>query len=442
MRTFTLGMQHVLAMFAGAILVPILLSQALNLTSEQTAYLIAIDLFTCGVATILQSWKTKYTGIGLPAVLGASVVAAGPMIAIGGEYGMTAIYGSILVSGLIVVLFAKYLSHVIHFFPPVVTGTVITLIGLTLLPVGINNMAGGTGSENFGSLNNVLLGLGVLALILVLQSFFKGPLRSLSILIGLVAGTIFVAVRGNINFSEVAGASWVSMPQPFYFGMPMFELGAIIPMLIVTLIILFESTGVFLALGKVCDEKVEAADLERGYRAEGFAFLVGGLFNGFAYNTFAQNVGLVQLSRVKTVAVTFTAGFILIALGLTPKIAALIKLIPPPALGAAMVVLFGMVAVSGIRMLTQVDLENNQNVLVISVALGLGLGTTIVPELFAQMPEQISFLFHDGIITGSLAAIGLHLLNVTKEVFACRFREQTTFKRSLKMTLKENNEHA
>lgn len=408
-KVISLGFQHVMAMYAGAILVPLLVGRALNLSSEQLAYLVAIDLLTCGIATLLQAWKNKYFGIGLPVVLGASFVALSPMIAIGSEYGLQAVYGSIIAAGLFILLFARYLGKLVKFFPPVVTGTVVTIIGLSLIPSGIRNMAGGAGSPDFGSLENLVLSMGVIGIILLANRFLKGYLRSLSVLLGIAAGTMAAVLMGRVHFQEVTEASWFHLPQPFYFGMPVFEIGPILTMLIVGLVIIVESTGVFFALGKICDRPVTQEDLARGYRAEGLAIMIGGIFNAFPYNTFAQNVGLVQLSRNKSANVVVAAGFILVLLGLIPKVAALATIIPAPVLGGATVVLFGMVVSSGIKMLSSVDFSDQQNGLIVACSISLGLGATVVPELFSQLPDALRILVSDGVITGSLCAI---LLNV------------------------------
>ncbi|MFB5662827.1 nucleobase:cation symporter-2 family protein [Alteribacillus sp. HJP-4] len=408
-KLFSLGLQHVLAMYAGAILVPLLVGRALNLTPTQLSYLVAIDLLTCGVATIIQAWKTKYLGIGLPVMLGSSFVAVTPMIGIGSQYGIQAIYGAIISAGVFIIVFATAFGKIVKLFPPVVTGTVVAIIGLSLIPTGVTNMAGGSGSSNFGSMENLLLSFGVLFLILLLNRFFRGFTRALSVLIGIIGGTAAAFVMGRVDLSEAGEASWILTPQIFYFGVPTFELAPIITMIIVGMVIVVESTGVFFALGKVCNQKIHEKDLSRGYRAEGLAILLGGFFNAFPYNTFAQNVGLVELSGVKTRNVIITAGGILIFLGFIPKIAALATAIPTPVLGGATVVMFDMVVASGIRMLGAVDLNNHYNLLTVACSISLSVGATFVPELFSSLPEGIRIIVSDGVITGSLAAISLNL---------------------------------
>jgi xanthine permease len=291
-----------------------------------------------------------------------------------------------------------------------VTGTVVIIIGLSLVPTGIKNMAGGSGSKDFGSAENLMLSLGVLAVILLINRCFTGFIRSISVLIGIIAGTIASTFFGKMDFSTVAEASWFHIPAPLYFGTPSFEIAPILTIMLVGTVILVESTGAFLALGKITGRELSEKDIVKGYRAEGLAFTLGGIFNAFPYSTFAQNVGLVQLSGVKKRTITIVAGFILIGLGLVPKIAALATLIPTAVLGGATVVMFGMVVSSGIKMLNDVDFSDNANLLVIACSVSLGLGATVVPELFSSLPETIRIIVGDGIITGSLTAIILNVI--------------------------------
>ncbi|QTC42742.1 purine permease [Bacillus sp. V3] len=409
MKNVSLGIQHVLAMYAGAVIVPLIVGGALGLSGEELTYLVSIDIFMCGIATILQVWKNRFFGIGLPVVLGCTFTAVGPMIAIGGQYGISAIYGSILVSGVFVIVISKYFGKLVRFFPPVVTGSVVTIIGITLIPVAMNNMAGGEGSSNYGSLINLSLAFGTLLIILVLYKFFTGFIRSISILAGLIIGTAAASFMGMVDVSEVGNASWFHIAQPFYFGLPTFELSAILTMILVAMVSLVESTGVYFALADICKKDVEEKDLARGYRAEGLAIVLGGLFNAFPYTTYSQNVGLLQLSGVKKNHIIYLTGAFLVVLGLVPKIGAMTTIIPAPVLGGAMVAMFGMVIAYGIKMLSQVDFSSQENLLIIACSVGMGLGVTAVPELFSQMPSSIRILTDNGIVAGSLTAIFLNV---------------------------------
>jgi len=410
LKTWSIGFQHVLAMYAGAVLVPLIVGGALNLTFEQLTYLVSIDLLTCGIATLLQVWKNKFFGIGLPVMLGCTFTAVGPMIAIGANHGVTAIYGAIIVSGAIIIIISSFFSKLVKYFPPVVTGSVVTIIGLTLIPVAIKDMAGGEGSADFGSPKNLLLSFGVLVFILLLNKYAKGFIKTISILIGLIAGTIVAAFMGLVDFGKVGDASWVHGLKPFYFGMPTFNFSAILTMTLVAIVSLIESTGVYLALSDITKTKVSEKDLARGYRSEGIASVIGGVFNSFPYTAYSQNVGLVQLTGVKTKSAIFSAGIILVILGFLPKVAAITTLIPTAVLGGASLAMFGMVCAYGIKMLGQVDFNQQGNLLVVACSVGLGLGVTVVPDIFKEMPETIRILTESGIVAGSVTALVLNIL--------------------------------
>ncbi|WP_312092892.1 nucleobase:cation symporter-2 family protein [Niallia sp.] len=409
-KTWSVGLQHVLAMYAGAVLVPLIVGGALNLTPEQLTYLISIDLLTCGIATLLQVWKNKFFGIGLPVMLGCTFTAVGPMIAIGSKHGISAIYGGIIVSGIIIVLISSVFSKLVKFFPPVVTGSVVTIIGLTLIPVAFKDMAGGEGSTDFGNISNLVLAFGVLAIIILLNKFTTGFIKTISILLGIIIGTIIAAFMGMVNFSEVGEANWLHGITPFYFGVPTFDFTSILTMTLVAIVSLIESTGVYLALGDITNKKVSEKDLAKGYRAEGLASIIGGIFNSFPYTAYSQNVGLVQLTGVKTKNVIYAAGTILIILGFIPKIAAITTLIPTAVLGGASLAMFGMVVSYGIKMLGKVDFNQQGNLLILACSIGMGLGVTVVPDIFMKLPESIRILFQSGIVAGGIIAIILNIL--------------------------------
>ncbi|WP_455675319.1 nucleobase:cation symporter-2 family protein [Pradoshia sp.] len=409
-QTASLGLQHVLAMYAGAVIVPLLVGGGIGLTPEQLTHLVSIDILMCGIATLLQVWKNRFFGIGLPVVLGCTFTAVGPMIAIGGDYGIPAIYGAILASGLFVILISKYFSKLLAFFPPVVTGSVVTIIGMTLIPTAMNNMAGGAGSSDYGSLSNILLAFGTLLFIVILYKYSTGFLRAISILLGLIAGSVAAAFMGKVNIQAILDADVLLTPQPFYFGMPSFELIPILTMILVAMVSLVESTGVYLALSDICEEKLEEKDFAKGYRAEGLAIVLGGIFNALPYTTYSQNVGLIQMSGVRSKNVIYTAGAFLVILGFSPKIAALTTVIPSPVLGGAMVAMFGMVLSAGIKMLSKVDLQSQENLLIIACACGLGLGVSVVPEMFQNLPSGLRILTENGIVAGGLTAIALNLI--------------------------------
>ncbi|AMO84023.1 Putative purine permease ygfU [Solibacillus isronensis B3W22] len=405
-----LGIQHLLAMYAGAILVPLIIGGALGFSSAQMTYLVAIDIFMCGVATLFQVWKGKVIGIGLPVVLGCTFTAVSPIIAIGSGGGLGDVYGAIIASGLIIVLIGGLFGKLIKFFPPVVTGSVVTIIGISLIPVAINNMAGGQGAADFASGSNVALAFITLLIILVIYRFTVGFVRAIAILLGMVSGTVIGIFMGKVDFAPVAEASWLHIMQPFYLATPTFNASAILTMTLVAMVSLVESTGVYYALSDITKKDLTSKDLSKGYRAEGLASIIGGIFNAFPYTTFSQNVGLIQMSGVRDRKVIFITGGMLVALGFLPKLAALTTIIPTPVLGAAMLAMFGMVITQGVRMLAPEIAKSMENAMVAALGVGLGIGVATVPGIFENLPSWMSILTSNGIVAGSATAIFLNVL--------------------------------
>lgn len=402
-----LGLQHLLAMYSGSILVPIMIAGALGYSSQQLTYLISTDIFMCGVATFLQLQLNKYFGIGLPVVLGVAFQSVAPLIMIGQKHGSGAMFGALIVSGIYVLLIAGIFSKIANLFPPIVTGSVITTIGLTLIPVAIGNM--GNNSEK-PTAQSLLLAAVTILIILLVNIFAKGFLKSISILIGLIIGTIIASFMGLVDFAPVTQAPLVHIPTPFYFGIPKFELSSIVMMCIIATVSLVESTGVYFALSDITNEKLDSIRLRNGYRAEGLAVLLGGIFNTFPYTGFSQNVGLVKLSGIKTrLPIYYAAGF-LVLLGLVPKFGALAQIIPSPVLGGAMLVMFGFVSVQGMQMLARVDFEHNEHhflIAAVSISAGVGLNGS---NLFNSLPTGLQMFFSNGIVMASVIAIVLNLI--------------------------------
>jgi len=406
-----LGFQHLLAMYSGDVLVPLLIGGALHFNAMQMAYLISADIFMCGVATLLQLKRTRLTGIALPVVLGCAVQAITPLTTIGLKFGIGVMYGSVIAAGLFVFFSAGWFSKIRGLFPPVVTGSLITIIGFSLIPVGFQDLGGGDiAAKNFGNLKFLFVGFMTMAIILGLNAFAKGFLKSLSILLGILLGAVIAGFMGMVDLSSVAQASWFHFPRPFYFGTPKFEWSSILTMILVTLTTMVESTGVFFALGEITGRQIKEDDLKRGYRAEGLAIILGGVFNTFPYSTFSENVGVVQLSGVKTRKPLYFSALFLMILGLLPKIGALATTIPSSVLGGAMIVMFGMVGVQGIRMLQQVDFKDNNNLLVSAISIGLGLGVTVYPQIFQAFPQSVQIVLNNGVVVGSFAAVVLNII--------------------------------
>ena len=406
MKNFILSVQHLLAMYAGAILVPIIVGTSLQFSAEEIAYLVTVDIFMCGVATFLQA--NKVTGTGLPIVLGCTFTAVAPMILIGQTKGLDVLYGSLLISGILVVLIAPFFSYLVKFFPPVVTGSVVTIIGINLMPVAMNYLAGGEGAKNYGDTKNLILGGVTLLIILILQRFTKGFLKSIAILIGLAIGTALAGIFGMVDIKQVGDAHWFGFPVPFRFSGFGFDVSSILVFFIVAVVSLIESTGVYHALSEITGRKLERKDFRKGYTAEGLAIILGSIFNAFPYTAYSQNVGLVSLSGAKKNNVIYGMVILLLICGCIPKLGALANIIPLPVLGGAMIAMFGMVMAYGVSILGNINFQNQNNLLIIAISVGLGAGISAVPQAFKGLGEQFAWLTQNGIVLGAISAIILN----------------------------------
>ncbi|MFE1646340.1 nucleobase:cation symporter-2 family protein [Microbacterium sp. P01] len=416
-RLFPLGLQHVLALYAGAVAVPLIVGGALGYSAQDLAFLISADLFIAGIATIVQSVGFWRFGVRLPLMQGVTFAAVGPMIAIGTQHGITAVFGSVIACGLFMILIAPFFAQLLRFFPPIVTGTVILIIGLSLMRVAAGwIMTGSTPEEPGAPPVNIAFAAGTVAFIILIERFGPPALARTSVLLSLVLGTIVALfVPGMVDWSGVAEAGWFAVVTPFHFGLPTFEIASIVSMLIVGIVIMTETTGDMIAVGEIVDKPVTRRQLADGLRADGLGTVLGGIFNTFPYTAFAQNVGLVSLTGVRSRYVATMAGAILVVLGLIPKVSAIVEGVPRAVLGGAGIALFGMVAASGIRTLAKVRF-NNRNVLIVAISVGVALLPTVAPTIYDRFPDWFTLIFDSGISAGAIVAILLNLLLNTEEM--------------------------
>jgi NCS2 family nucleobase:cation symporter-2 len=425
-KLLTLGLQHVLVMYAGAIAVPLILGRALKLPPEDVAFLISADLFACGLATLVQCVGFPGVGIRLPVMMGVTFASVGPMLSMANapDVGLLGIYGSVISAGVFAVIVAPFMGRLLPLFPPVVTGTIILVIGISLMRVGINWAGGGLPTltkvvdgvpgafpnPGYGQLAGLGIALFVLVVILGLLRWFTGFVANVAVLLGIIAGAVLAALLGVMHFDRVLSAAWVDVVVPFRFGVPKFYLVPIVTMCIVMVVVMIESTGMFLALGEMTGRKIDQAAITRGLRADGVGTILGGIFNTFPYTSFSQNVGLVGVTGIRSRWVTATGGVIMLALGLLPKMSALVESVPVVVLGGAGVVMFGMVAATGARILTGVDFKANRyNLFVVAISVGFGMIPLVAPNFFGHTPDVLHPLLESGIL---LAAIVSVLLNV------------------------------
>ncbi len=490
-RLAALGLQHVLVMYAGAIAVPLIVGRALKLGPEQVAMLISADLLCCGLVTLIQSFGlNRWFGIKLPVMMGVTFAAVGPMVAIAngmpGMDGARAIFGAGIGAGLMAILVAPLMSRLLRLFPPVVTGTTIAIIGISLMRVGVGWAVGGPSNvaqltdvpqlvmmvdqakqdaaaamvaasgvapearaasadapaaapsastparflkifptlaklklpgpvpmnDNpaYGALDNMAVSGAVLMFILLLVRFFTGFVANISVLLGIVMGCAIAIAMGKMSFAKVAAAPWFDVVTPFAFGMPTFDLVSIATLTVVMIVVMIESTGMFLALSDITGKKIGQAELAAGLRVDGLGTVIGGMLNTFPHTSFSQNVGLVAVTGVKSRWVCVVGGVIMVVLGMLPKMAALIEAIPQFVLGGAGLVMFGMVAATGIRILATVDYKSNRyNLYIVALAIGFGLVPLVAPRWMQQMPHSLHPLLESGILLTSISAVLLNL---------------------------------
>jgi NCS2 family nucleobase:cation symporter-2 len=464
-RLAALGLQHVLVMYAGAVAVPLIIGRALKLEPAQVAMLISADLFCCGLVTLIQSLgMTPYFGVRMPVMMGVTFAAVGPLVAMAGSGGpdaARAMFGAIIGSGVLAIFIAPLMSRLLRFFPPVVTGTIITIIGISLMRVGIGWAMGGPApmaqsvdvprlaamvdsarasqaaaaasaalngaaagalpalklgplpmldNAGYGALDNMAVAGFVLVVILLISRHAKGFVANISVLLGIVAGCVLAAAMGKMGFEKVARAPWFDIVLPFAFGIPTFDPVMILTMTLVMVVVMIESTGMFLALADITGRKLGQAGLSAGLRTDGLGTVIGGVFNTFPYTSFSQNVGLVGVTGVKSRWVCVAAGLIMMVLGLLPKMAALVESVPQFVLGGAGLVMFGMVAATGIRILANVDFKTGRNNLyIVAISIGCGMIPLVAPRWSQQMAHALHPLLESGILLTALAAVALNL---------------------------------
>lgn len=409
------GFQHVLTMYGGIIAPPLIVGGAAGLSTNDQALLVACCLFVGGLATMLQSFGIKFFGSQLPLVQGTSFAGVATMTAIvNGDGGIQAVFGAVMASAAIGFLIAPFFARIIRFFPPVVTGVVITTIGLSLFPVSAQWAMGGAAVANAGDENaifkNVCLAGATLLIIMLLSKVRSAIISRLSILLGIVLGTLFALAIGMADFSKVMDGSIFAFPEPLAFGPPVFQPAAIISMTIVVLVILTETTADIIAVGEIVDTKVDRRRIADGLRADMGASFLAPLFNGFTQSAFAQNVGLVAITGVKSRFVVTAGGFIMLILGLLPILGRVVAAVPMPVLGGAGIVLFGTVAASGIRTLGKVKYQGTPNLIIVSTAIGVGMLPIAAPAIYSGFPTWFETIFHSGISSAAVAAVLLNIL--------------------------------
>lgn len=401
-----LALQHILAAFAGIIAVPLVVASALGLPVEQTSALVSAAIFVAGLATILQSKGLGPIGARVSGMMGTDFTFANPAISVGSQFGLAGVVGATIAGSFVEIILSRFIKPLMRFFPPLITGTVVTLIGITLLPVSMDWAAGGVGSSDYGSVENVSIAFVVMLFTLFLNHYGKGMLKTASVFFGMVFGYVLCVFLGKVDLSAVNDAAWVALPNVFGFGVR-FELSAILAFIPAYVVSLIGTVGIMMAIGEASGQKMSSERAANGVLADGVGSLLAGIFGAGPNTAFSQNVGLITLTKVASRQVMILAGIILALLGVFPKISALISIMPQPVLGGVGVIMFGLVAAQGVKTLATVKMGDRE-LLIISLAFALGIGVTVRPELLSNLPQALQMIFSSGISTGTIVALILN----------------------------------
>lgn len=417
-RSAVLGLQHMLAAYAGIIAPPLIIGSGLHLPFTDITILITLSLFASGIVTLLQTIGTWKLGVRLPLVEGVSFSGIASMLVIGKLHpnpvtAMQIIVGAVIVSCAAMFFLSAVYAQLLRFFPPLVLGSVVTVIGLTLVPISIGWMQGTAGTASFGSMKNVGLGIFTLLVTVLVARYVPGFTKRVAMLVGIVVGTVVAIPMGETAFHKVSSASVFSAPNFLLFGAPKFEVGAIISMLVVMLVIMTEATCDIMAIGAIVGKEVGKRDVANCLRADCLGSVFSAFLNGFQCSAYGQNIGIVQVSRVRSRFVVAVSGLILVVLGLFPVVSAVVAAVPLPVLGGAGIAIFGLVAVTGINTLRQVDFESETgvvNALIVAATLTMGILPTAAPSFYAKFPDWFQTIFSSGIASGAITAIVLNLI--------------------------------
>ena len=416
-KTLLIGFQHVLTMCPGTIAVPLILAGALGLGEKETAFLVAANFFTSGIAILIQVIGIgKLAGSKYPIILGSSFAPLSPMILIGKEYGMQTLFGAVIASGAIIFILSFFMDQILKLFPQVVVGTFVTLIGITLAPTALRDLAGGEGSESFGSVENLILGTAVF--IILVEKYAKGIWKSMSLLLGIVAGTIVGCGLHMVDFTSIAQAEVFQPVKPFYYGMPEFKIWPIFIMSIFCIINMIQCIGVFSVMDEIVGIQTDNKTKERGIRGQAAAQMVTGMFNSVPSTMFNENVSLIGLTKVKSRSVVAAAGIMIILAGIFPKISAVFTAVPKSVPGGATLALFGVITSSGISILSKLDFSKDNNFKIVGTSIAIGVGAAFASDVFVNIPNALQMVLSNGLFMVSISAIFLNLILNGKKAFS------------------------
>lgn len=404
-----LGVQHMLAMLLSNITIPLIIVGSLGLAAGDTALIVQMALFMAGAATLVQAYPIGPVGGRIPIIMGTSVAFVGASVAIGQEFGLASVFGACLVASLVEVALGFSIVPLRKLFPPLVTGVVLMLIGLTLIPVGMDYAAGGVGASDYGSLPNVGIAAVVFVLTLGLNQYGRGFVKYTSVLIAVIVGYVLAVVMGKVTFTGIATADWFSLPRPLAFGLEL-HWGPILMMGFIYVISAMETIGDISGIVAAEGRDPTTSELRGGLVADGVMSGLAALFSTFPNTSYSQNVGLVNFTGVVSRHVAAIAGIMLVALGIVPKVGAAFATIPAPVIGGGGLMMFAMIFASGAAIVHRGTDLNQRNMVILAAAIGLGLGVELRPEAIQALPQGLQSLFGSGLITGGLTALVLNAI--------------------------------
>lgn len=404
-----LGLQHLLAMFLSTVALPLVIAGAIGLDTAETTFVVQMALLVAGIATLVQVYSVGPVGSRLPIVMGTSAIFVAPLIDIGTTFGVAAIFGAVIIAAPAELVIGYFYDDVKQLFPPLVTGIVVMLVGLTLIPVAIDYSAGGPGAETYGNLENLALAGLVFAVAIGLNQYFDGFLSIASVLIAVVAGYVAAIPLGLLDLSSVGEAGWVAVPMPFELGVE-FHPSAILIAAFAYVVTSMETIGDVEGTAGTVGRRATPDEMQGGLLADGFMSMFAGLFSAFPNTSFSQNVGLIGFTGVASRFVVGICGVFLVFLGLVPKVAAVVAAMPNPVLGGAAIVLFGMIFSIGLRLVSNNVELTRRNLTIIAVSIVLGVGVEVRPDALAQLPDNLQVLVGSGLLTGGVAALVLNAI--------------------------------
>lgn len=409
-KAIPFGLQHILAMFVANIAPIIIVAGACGLDTKDTATLIQTAMIIAGIGSMIQLYPIWRIGSGIPIVMGISFTFVSVFCFIGPKYGYGAIVGAVIVGGIVEGLLGLFAKYWLKLISPIVAASVVTAIGFSLLSVGATSFGGGSGAADFGSAKNLILGTITLVVCIVFNILAKSYWKQLSVLVGLIVGYIVAICMGMVDFSGIMDAGVFSLPK-FMPVEPIFNVGAIVSVLVIFLVSATETIGDTSALAASgLGREATTKELSGSIAVDGFVSSISGAFGCMPITSFSQNVGLVSMTKVVNRFTIFTGCVIMVLAGLFPMFGAFLATLPDAVLGGCTLMMFGNIVVSGLQMIAKCGFTQ-RNITIAALSLSIGLGFTQVPEIFAIFPQMVQNVFAENCVAVVfLVAIILNLV--------------------------------